>query len=103
MSVDFWEIELENIFNSIGVGTVLNRCYVDSTQQDDNFCTFVTRTGNGGLQTVRTAQVNSALQNVSGVDFVINYSFDVENYGSFTTGFEQMHHMQLEALHRIGF
>ena len=65
MSIDFWEIELENIFNSIGVGTVLNRCYVESTQQDDNFCSFVTRTGNGGLQTVRSSQVNSALQNVS--------------------------------------
>ena len=91
MSLDFWEIELENIFSSIGVSTVLNRCYVESTQQDDNFCSFVTRTGNGGLQTVRTSQVNSALQNVSGVDFVINYSFDVENYGSFTTGFDMVY------------
>ncbi len=91
MSLDFWEIELENIFSSIGVSTVLNRCYVESTQQDDNFCSFVTRTGNGSLQTVRTSQVNSALQNVSGVDFVINYSFDVENYGSFTTGFDMVY------------
>ena len=91
MSLDFWEIELENIFSSIGVSTVLNRCYVESAQQDDTFCSFVTRTGNGGLQTVRTSQVNSALQNVSGVDFVINYSFDVENYGSFTTGFDMVY------------
>ena len=96
MSLDFWEIELENIFNSIGVGTVLNRCYVESTQQDDNFCSFVTRTGNGGLQTVRTSQVNSALQNVSGVDFVINYSFDVENYGEFTTGFDMTYYTKDE-------
>ena len=96
MSLDFWEIELENIFNSIGVGTVLNRCYVESTQQDDNFCSFVTRTGNGGLQTVRTSRINSAVQNVSGVDFVINYSFDVENYGSFTTGFDMVYYTKDE-------
>ena len=96
MSLDFWEIELENIFNSIGVATVLNRCYVESTQQDDNFCHFVTRTGNGGLQTVRTSQVNSALQNVSGVDFVVQYSFDVENYGSFTTGFDMAYYTKDE-------
>jgi iron complex outermembrane receptor protein len=96
MSLDFWEIELENIFSSIGVGTVLNRCYVESSQQDDTFCSFVTRTGTGGLQTVRTSQVNSALQNVSGVDFVINYSFDVENYGSFTTGFDMVYYTKDE-------
>ena len=91
MSLDFWEIELENIFSSIGSSTVLNRCYVESSQQDDNFCSFITRTGNGSLQTVRTSQINSALQAVSGVDFVINYSFDVENYGSFTTGFDMVY------------
>ena len=59
-----------------------------SAQQDDTFCNFVTRTGSGGLQTVRTSKVNSAQNNVSGVDLVVGYSFDVENYGSFTTGFD---------------
>ena len=46
----------------------------------------VTRTGNGGLQIVRTAWVNLLFKNVSGVDFVINYLFDVENHGLFTEG-----------------
>ena len=96
ISVDFWEIELENIFSSIGVSTVLNRCYVDSAQQDDTFCNFVTRTGSGGLQTVRTSKVNSAQNNVSGVDLVVGYSFDVENYGSFTTGFDMTYYTKDE-------
>ena len=96
ISVDFWEIELENIFSSIGVSTVLNRCYVESAQQDDTFCNFVTRTGSGGLQTVRTSKVNSAQNNVSGVDLVVGYSFDVENYGSFTTGFDMTYYTKDE-------
>jgi outer membrane receptor protein involved in Fe transport len=96
VSVDFWEIELENIFSSIGVSTVLNRCYVASAQQDDTFCNFVTRTGSGGLQTVRTSQVNSAQNNVSGVDLVVAYSFDVENYGSFNTSFDMTYYTKDE-------
>ena len=96
VSVDFWEIELENIFSSIGVSTVLNRCYVESTQQDDTFCNFVTRTGSGGLQTVRTSKVNSAVNNVSGVDLVVAYSFDVENYGSFNTAFDMTYYTKDE-------
>jgi len=96
VSVDFWEIELENIFNSIGVSTVLNRCYVDSTQQDDTFCNFIERTGAGGLQTVRTSKVNSAQNNVSGVDLVVAYSFDVENYGSFATAFDMTYYTKDE-------
>ena len=96
ISVDFWEIELENIFSSIGVSTVLSRCYVESTQQDDTYCNFVTRTGSGGLQTVRTSKVNSAQNNVSGVDLVVGYSFDVENYGSFTTGFDMTYYTKDE-------
>jgi len=96
VSVDFWQIELENIFSSIGVSTVLNRCYVASAQQDDTFCNFVTRTGSGGLQTVRTSKVNSAQNNVSGVDLVVNYSFDVENYGSFATAFDMTYYTKDE-------
>ena len=96
ISVDFWEIELENIFSSIGVSTVLSRCYVESTQQDDTYCNFVTRTGSGGLQTVRTSKVNSAQNNVSGVDLVVGYSFDVENYGSFSTAFDMTYYTKDE-------
>ena len=96
VSLDFWEIELENIFSSIGVSTVLNRCYVESAQQDDTFCSFVTRTANAGLQTVRTSQVNSALNNVSGVDFIVGYNFDVENYGSFMTAFDMTYYTKDE-------
>ena len=96
VSVDFWQIELENIFSSIGVSTVLNRCYVASAQQDDTFCNFVTRTGSGGLQTVRTSKVNSAQNNVSGVDLVVAYSFDVENYGSFSTAFDMTYYTKDE-------
>ena len=96
MSIDYWEIELENIFSSIGLSTVLNRCYVESSQQDDSFCSFVTRTDSGNLEQVRTSQVNSAAQNVSGIDFLIQYSFDVENYGSFTTGFDMVYYTKDE-------
>ena len=96
VSLDFWEIELENIFSSIGVSTVLNRCYVESAQQDDSFCTFITRTANAGLQTVRTSQVNSALNNVSGIDFIVGYNFDVENYGSFMTAFDMTYYTKDE-------
>ena len=96
MSVDFWEIELENIFSSIGTQSVINRCYVDGPNQDTGFCDFITRTAAGGLQTVRTSQVNSALNNVSGVDFVIAYNFEVDGWGSFATGFDMVYYTKDE-------
>jgi iron complex outermembrane receptor protein len=96
VSVDFWEIELENIFSSIGVGQVLSRCYVDSATQDSAFCSFIERTAAGQLQTVRTSQINSALNNVSGVDLLVGYSFDVDNYGSFTTAFDMTYYTKDE-------
>ncbi len=96
LSVDFWEIELENIFSTISAQQVLNRCYVSGPNQDSGFCAFVQRTPTGALQTARTSQINSALSNVSGVDFVAVYDFDVDNYGSFTTAFDMTYYTKDE-------
>ena len=96
LSVDFWEIELENIFSSISAQQVLNRCYIDGPNQDPGFCAFVTRTASGNLQTARTSQINSAVNNVSGVDFVAAYDFDVDGYGSFTTAFDMVYYTKDE-------
>ena len=96
LSIDFWEIELENILNRLGAQTVLNRCYIDNSNQDDGFCGFITRNPAGGIQTVRTVNVNSALQNVSGIDFVAAYDFDVDGYGSFTTAFDMVYYTKDE-------
>ena len=96
LSVDFWEIELENIFSSISAQQVLNRCYVEGPNQDSGFCSFVTRTASGNLQTARTSQINSAINNVSGVDFIAAYDFDVDGYGSFTTAFDMVYYTKDE-------
>ena len=102
LSVDFWEIELENILTSIGAQSVLNRCYIDGPNQDTGFCSFITRNAAGGLQTVRTSEVNSALNNVSGVDFVAAYDFDVDGYGSFTTAFDMVYYTKDEFAQTAG-
>ena len=96
LAVDFWEIELENIFVTTGATTILGRCYVETALQDDTFCNFVERTATGGLNVVRGAKTNAASNDVSGVDFVIGYSFDVDNYGSFITSFDMTYYTKDE-------
>ena len=96
LALDFWEIEMENIFITTSAGNILNRCYVDSTSQDDTYCNFVERTASGGLQVVRGAKTNAALNNVSGVDFAAKYEFSVDNYGEFITSFDMTYYTKDE-------
>jgi len=94
--MDFWEIELTNVLSTLGAQTMLNRCYLDGANQDDAFCAFVERDAAGKVQTVRTASINSALNNVSGIDMGVIYDFDVENFGNFRVSFDMTYYTKDE-------
>jgi iron complex outermembrane receptor protein len=81
--VDFWSVELTNVLSGIGAQSVLNRCYLDGSSQDSAFCAFVERDASGKVQTVRTSSINSAVNNVEGVDLGIRYDFETANWGTF--------------------
>lgn len=80
ITVDYWDIYLEQALSSLGAGTMLNRCYVEGLS---DFCSFVERGGDGSVSTVRTAQFNLNELQTSGYDLDVNYRFDTDSMGAF--------------------
>ena len=94
--LDAWQIELENIVSVISASQTISRCYVESSVQDDAFCSYVVRTPSGSVQEIRRSSINAAVQNVSGYDLGLRYEFDVDNYGSFVTAFDMTYYTKDE-------
>lgn len=80
LTIDYWNIALEQAIQTFGAGTVLSRCYVSG---DLAYCPFVERISTGEIATVRTAGFNAAEREADGIDFSVRYSFDTERYGTF--------------------
>lgn len=77
ISLDYWNVKLEDALSSLGTGTILSRCYgVGGNVADPNLCAFVERTPSGELSVVRTSQFNAASFKVSGYDLGIGYNFE---------------------------
>lgn len=73
-TVDYWQIELEDVISSLGVGFILDACYVDG---DQAACNLVTRRGDYSVANVRDTSLNVASRKSAGVDFLVETSLDV--------------------------
>ncbi len=81
MSVDWWNIKLQDALASRSAGFVLNACY---TGADPTFCSFITRNAAGDLALVRTTAFNLDSLEVTGVDLGLGYNFSTR-FGDFRT------------------
>lgn len=82
MTVDYWDIELDDTLASRGAGTILNDCIREG---DPDLCGFIERDVTGQVATVRTSQFNLATVEVKGIDFSGNYRLETD-IGRFTLG-----------------
>lgn len=80
MSVDYWDVELEDGLASRGANSILSGCYIDGDVED---CSFIQRSAAGGIQAIRIGQFNLASIRIKGYDVSSNYAFDTENAGRF--------------------
>jgi len=81
ISIDYFDIKLENAINRVPAATVLNKCYREGLA---DFCQFITRrTGasgaysTGSVEQVVRGLVNSGGSFSRGLDFTLNYSHAV--------------------------
>lgn len=81
ITVDYFDIKLENAINRVAAATVLNKCYREGL---DEFCQFVTRRSGasgaystGSVEQVVRALVNSGGSFSRGLDFTLNYRHDL--------------------------
>ena len=81
LSVDYYNIEIEDSINFVPAQDIVDNCY-DSSSIDNQFCTlFERRTDNGGFRTLRQISLNFARQETAGVEFAARYRFNVGDHG----------------------
>lgn len=83
-NIDYFDIEIEDAIVSTGRQYILDQCYGG----DASLCSFVTRrqaaegpNSAGSLEYIDSAVTNSGGFVTSGIDYVITYSKDFEDYG----------------------
>jgi iron complex outermembrane recepter protein len=81
ISVDRWEINLENIINALGGQTILDACILGGAAAQ---CSLITRlAGTGATTGVLDTNLNAGTADLTGWDLGASYRFDTENYGGF--------------------
>jgi outer membrane receptor protein involved in Fe transport len=85
ISVDYFDITLDNAISTVPAATTLNQCLTTGNAQ---FCDLITRGPDGSLtffprelSVIETANVNIAEFATTGVDLQILYSLDVGDWG----------------------
>jgi len=81
ISLDFWDIEIEDAILQTDIEDIINSCY-DAPDLNNQFCDTLSRNPNNGIFTAgQTSSVNIAFFESSGVDLEINYAFELGNFG----------------------
>mgnify|MGYP001794114932 FL=1 len=85
ITLDYWDIEIEDGIAAISDVDVLNGC-ADSANPfpGSPLCADTGRRADGGLNFLESGQINFAKLEASGIDLAVNYTFDV-GQNTFTT------------------
>lgn len=92
-SVDYWSIQIEDAIDDLDAQFTINQCGLTG---DPAYCTLVNRAstnGNVWIGSSATAphvvatNVNIGFFEVSGIDLIANYSYDIGEYGSLDFNF----------------
>lgn len=81
VTVDYYQVEIEEYIASLagGVGGILSQCHLQNLSYNPNtvFCQAINR-GALGEPVVTAKAANAATLNVSGIDFSIDYAFELD-------------------------
>ena len=81
ITVDYWDIEIEDAIDSPALNDVLRLC-VDGPSIDNSFCPLIERdAGTFQITGFTLTQQNIAALEASGVDFEVNYLLDLADVG----------------------
>jgi iron complex outermembrane recepter protein len=88
-TLDYYNIELEDVISFRGSQAILNSCYRDTTdaQQEANraqFCSFVVRDATGQILDLRQSNFNLDEGEVEGYDFQVSYAMPETSWGKFS-------------------
>lgn len=95
VSVDYWDIEIQDAIESVGAQDIVDNCYDAAPAGFPNqFCSLISRnpadtdptTPDFGFNFLRQTEVNFGALEAAGVDFTATYAFDALR-GSWNLGF----------------
>jgi iron complex outermembrane receptor protein len=79
-TVDYYDIQLDNVISSLGVGTRLDKCYSAGANGgvggSDAFCASIARNVVGDFDGVAAFNENLSTWTLNGIDFNAQYSFE---------------------------
>jgi iron complex outermembrane recepter protein len=80
VTLDYWNIDVEDAISSLGVQYILDDCYITGNAAS---CALITRRpGDYGILQILDGPLNVAEQGAEGVDFEIRYGWDT-SFGAF--------------------
>ncbi len=90
-TVDYWNISIENAIAAVSAQNIVDACY-DAPSLSNSFCALFTRNRDSasptylGFNYLLQTQVNFAKLEASGIDFNVNYRFDLADIGLVDAG-----------------
>ena len=86
LTVDYYNIKIENVIASFGRQFSLDQCY---NQANQTFCDLITRRANptavnssGSIDLINALAVNAAIFQTEGIDATVNYSLPLNAFGT---------------------
>ena len=80
ITVDYWDVAIEDAISAVGAGDILKGCYDSTNYPSLGFCDAFTRRADGGLNFLETGQINFANLEAEGFDVSASYEFAVDDY-----------------------
>lgn len=86
MTVDYWDIQIEDAIAAVSAQDIVDNCY-DAPTLNNPFCELFTRNRNAssptylGFDYLLQSQTNFAGLEASGIDFAMNYDWDLGRAG----------------------
>lgn len=93
LSLDYYDIDIENVILALSEQNIVDACYLLDRDPDGFFCSRIHRSPMSGTLLsgtdtgVDASVVNAGRKRTKGIDFVANYSFDLNTLGSLDVGF----------------
>lgn len=78
LTVDYWDVEIADAIIAVASTNVLQGCLDSNDFPALGFCEQFERRADGGLSDLTTGQINFAKQEAEGIDFSVNYTFEVD-------------------------
>ena len=80
LSVDFWDIDIQNAVSSVGGQRIVDQC-VDVATIDNPFCAQIQRGSDFGIEVVSLQEINIGNLSANGLDVELAYGFDLFGNG----------------------